>query len=572
MIMTTIAKCLMPSLAKTGARRLMLAAAFSLFWSASACAFYVGDSFLNIPGSPGHWGGHEYKHWIRADANDWTGILRRISSAPGDPLAGDKLYFAGPGAPRPGGSGKLTLSLSKDSPDLALLMGACTNQTVIPEAAYAESADRSRPPMELGPRPAQFPAFWEYRLKMMQIIDCPQVPQARDQAFVLSFKDIEWLNYDPQGARTTKVVLTAKQIPDVRPAPSSRKTKTRAFVVTWIAPNSDSTEQQCPVMNAKPTEADVYRFLSPEEEAKEKAKNGEKGVTAGGQSELRGPHKLNAVLLPGIVPDPGFAGPKTTVADGVDLDHNDGTGRPPAGVCKHMNYIAPDGRTGIDNQYYAVSACIPGLRGKQGYRNQTTNARRADGNTTTLVEISNIHDEKNDGHVEVAIIYSRDKPIRDTSGKYVPNYTFRPTDNPNFTLYNVRLRGRIRNGVITTEPVRDFELNLGQDPLLKLTNAQMRFEIQPDGSLKGVLAGYRDWHEIVSTSASGYSEGLFGYQVPGLYNALRRNADGMKDPVTGECNGISVAYEIDAAPAFLTADAPVATKVAQGTADARKIQ
>lgn len=102
--------------------------------------------------------------------------------------------------------------------------------------------------------------------------------------------------------------------------------------------------------------------------AKKKAKNGEKGVTAGGQSELRGPHKLNAVLLPGIVPDPGFAEPKTTVADGVDLDHDDGTGRPPAGVCKHTNYTAPDGRTGIDNQYYAVSACIPGLRGKQGYR------------------------------------------------------------------------------------------------------------------------------------------------------------------------------------------------------------
>src|ERR1700726_2884999 len=132
MTMTASAKCPKPSLGKASARLVLLAATFSLLWSASACAFYVGDSFLNIPGSPGHWGGREYKHWIRADANDWTGILRRISSAPGDPLAGDKLYFAGPGAPRPGGPGKLTLSMSKDSPDLALLMAECSNQTVIP--------------------------------------------------------------------------------------------------------------------------------------------------------------------------------------------------------------------------------------------------------------------------------------------------------------------------------------------------------------------------------------------------------------------------------------------------------
>jgi hypothetical protein len=548
------------------ARAGQLAACVCLLWASGASAFYVGDSFLSIPGSAGHWKGSDYKNWIRAQANDWSGVLRRVSTAPGDFLTGDKLYFGGPGASKPGGTGKLVLSLDKSNPDLNQLMDKCTHKTTIPEALYAESSDRSRPPMELGPRPAQFPSYWEYKLKNVQIVDCPVVADASAQAFVFTFEDIEWLNSDPNGPRGTKIVLAPKDIPDVKPIEPSAKTKTKAFVITWIAPNTDSTEQQCPVMNSKPTDADFFRFLSPEEIAAEQAKNGEKGVVAGMQSEMRGPHKLNAVLLPGIVPDPGFHEPNATVVDGINLDGDDGKGAPPRGVCGHTNFVSPDGRTGIDNQYYRVSACIPGFRGKQGYRNQTSNARRADGNTTTLIEISGIHDEKNGKHVNVAIIFSKDKPMRDASGKFVPNYTFRTTDNPNFTLYNVRLHASIVNGIVITEPVKRLLLNLGQDPQLELFDARLRFEILPDGSLKGLLAGYRDWRAIVTNSASGYSEGLFSYQVPGLYNSLKRNADGLKNPLTGECDGISMAYEIDAVPAFLVPGESTATQVAQDPA------
>jgi hypothetical protein len=36
-----------------------------------------------------------------------------------------------------------------------------------------------------------------------------------------------------------------------------------------------------------------------------------------------------------------------------------------------------------------------------------------------------------------------------------------------------------------------------------------------------------------------------------LYNALKRAADGMKDLVTGQCDGISSAYDIEGIPAFI---------------------
>jgi hypothetical protein len=101
-------------------------------------------------------------------------------------------------------------------------------------------------------------------------------------------------------------------------------------------------------------------------------------------------------------------------------------------------------------------------------------------------------------------------------------------------------------------------MNMGLDPLLMMTNSQMRLEFQPDGNMKGVLAGYLDWHRIMEHNTGSYTEQLFGYQAPGMYNALKRAADGLKNPVTGEYDGISAAYEIDAIAAFIAAAPPKA--------------
>lgn len=547
-----------------------LVAVLGLACSGVASA-YVGDSFIRIPGSEGHWRGKEHKNWIRAEASEWAGRLRPLNSGSKDPLAGDKLWFGGPGAAKPGSSGKLVVALGKTNPDLSQLMELCAKKAPIPELTYAELSDRARPLLELGARPAEFPAFWEYKLKDVVVSDCPVVEGAVEQALVLSFKDIEWLSYDPKRPTANKIVIRPDELPDVKPAEPSARKKIKSFLITWIAPATTTTDDQCPVMNAKPSEADVFRYMSPEDAAAIRAKNGEKGISYGTQSEMRGPNKLNVALLPGIVPDPRLHEPQTNIADGIDLDGDDGSGEPPAGVRKHRNFVSPDGRTGIDNQLFRVMGCIAGYRGKRGYRNQTSNARRADGNVTTLIEISGIDDEQNDDSVEVAFIYSMDKPIRDNAGKtFIANYTFRPSDDPVFAMFNFRARGRIVNGVVITDPVPKFEANLGQDPLFELFKARMRFEPRPDGSMKGFLAGYLNWKSYMDSHASGYSEGLFGYQVPGIYYALRRNADGLRNPVTGEYDGISTVYEIDTVPAFLTSAPPRVLQVAQDNPAARK--
>ena len=86
-----------------------------------------------------------------------------------------------------------------------------------------------------------------------------------------------------------------------------------------------------------------------------------------------------------------------------------------------------------------------------------------------------------------------------------------------------------------------------------LASARMRIAFTPEGGMKAMLGGYRDWREYIAAAffrSSDY-ENTIGFNSPGMYNAVRRAADGLKDPLTGEFNGISVAYEMEGIPAFL---------------------
>lgn len=544
---------------------LLLSVPAVALWSGTALA-YIGDSFISIPGYEGHWGGQDHKKWIRAEANDWAGRLPRMNSGATDPLAGDKLYFGGPNAPKPGNFGKLVVSMSKTNPDLARLMELCRDHGTVPEVAFAEQSDRARPLLELGDRPAGLPVYWEYKLKDVGVADCPVIDGADQQALVIAFKNIEWLNYDAKAPMANRITVRPEDLPQVAPAVPTDRKQVKAFLITWIAPATDAPDGACERLNTKPTEADVFRYMKPEDVAAIKAHNGEKGISYGTQSENRGPSRLSVANFPGIVPDPGQIEPQTNVAFGIDLDGNDGRGAPPKGIRRHGNFTSPDGRTGIDNQFLRVWGCVTGYRGKRGYNNQTPNARRADGNITTLIEVSDIDDARNDDTVYVSLIHSMDKPIKDNSGKvFIPNYSYRPTDDPNFALYNVRIRARIKDGVVISDVIPRYVYNPGQGVTTVLYQARIRLEPQPDGSMRGFLAGYQDWRR--AALFSGYSEGLFNFQAPAVYYSLKRNADGLKDPVTGEYDGISTVFEIDTVPAFLT---PAAIRTANAGAAQKK--
>jgi hypothetical protein len=211
-----------------------------------------------------------------------------------------------------------------------------------------------------------------------------------------------------------------------------------------------------------------------------------------------------------------------------------------------------DGRTGIDNQLYRVQGCMPGYQGHKGFLMQYRNEQRRNGLLSILLQVSGIDDDRNDDSVDVAVYYSLDHMAKDASGKQIlPDYSFRVTDNPEYTHYFTRLHGRIVDGVIITDPVKRLQFNPGLDPELTLADARLRLQILPDGALKGIVGGYEDWHRDMELNAMSNSESLYGFQCPAIYNALRAAADGMKNPDSGECDGISAAYDIEGVPAFL---------------------
>jgi hypothetical protein len=511
--------------------------ALSLFGAGPAQA-YIGPSFLQVPGLEGGWRGAEYKGWVRLEANYWNAKPRR---SPPLYQGHSRNVFSGPLAPR-SGAGQLAVSLDKHSPAYAAMMKLCRRGTPVPELTYAESAERARPPAELGGRPADVPEYFEYSLKDVTL-SCPEVAAAPEQAFVLRFGDIAWRNY--QGGNQTSIAEPAP-LP-----PAQRSGKSMAYIVHRLVSANAVKPDQCPVMSKAPTEADYYALMPPEQAAKRKAEFTPKGGVLAqfitGVLAERGPDGLNVALLPGIVADPGQPGPRTAVARGFNLDGKRGNGVGP----QHRDYVSESGQPGIDNQLFTVDGCIKGF-GPIGILTVTTTEGRRNGEISLMVLVSGIDDERNDDSVDVTLFYSRDPMMKSATGKDIlPGYTFRLSEDAERTPYFQRMHGRIVDSIVLTDPVKAIDLDRGRDST-RLFDGRVRLEMRPDRTLKGVIGGYMDWRYMANYwGCLTFFEAGMGYSVPGVYNALKRAADGLPDPVTGELTGISAAYDIDGVAAYL---------------------
>jgi hypothetical protein len=172
-----------------------------------------------------------------------------------------------------------------------------------------------------------------------------------------------------------------------------------------------------------------------------------------------------------------------------------------------------------------------------------------------------------DGDVTIGIYRATGPITRNAAGEPQADLTFKVEDNPRVT--NV-VHGRIRNGVIISDP---FEFNMIQDPFgvteYHFKDTHLRLALKPDGSLQGVLGGYEPWKTLYTSFALGGSvnELNLSVDVPGIYYALRRQADAYPDE-TGRNAYISASYWVEAVPAFVVhpkdnktaaADRPVKT-------------
>lgn len=257
-------------------------------------------------------------------------------------------------------------------------------------------------------------------------------------------------------------------------------------------------------------------------------------------------------------------------AYGIDLDGTDArTGSVAAGTCAHNDFRGVDGGRGIDNQFFRAVGCTRTFQ--PGGQANDFASEMLTGSWGILLALEDVQDLRNDDNV-VVHFYANADPIQlSPSREPLADVTYAAGQDPR---YQATTRGRIVNGVLTSEPVdARFHYTVNAMRLDRpLNDARLRLTISADGAMEGYLAGYAPVEEIYDTvfgfrtgrtadgelapvraragSAGGYA-GTAGHTCNGVYHALRQMADGDRDPETGECNSISIQYRIRAVPAFV---------------------
>ncbi len=262
---------------------------------------------------------------------------------------------------------------------------------------------------------------------------------------------------------------------------------------------------------------------------------------------------IETYVNPFAAEDTGQPEVMSRISEGLDLDNNPQTG-----------FTAPDGVKGVDNELYRAWGCDrPWRGGGDATLNLRANDKMQDGLYTMVIRLSGNADPMNDANAVLEIGYSPDKIIKDARGNLAVDYSYRLRKASQYT----RLKATIRNGVIETEQAAELHMphiawfyNHTGDAFFR--QGKLRLAVKPDGSLSGVVAGYRDWGDLYNQNTFAQSGGEQGVRehedAIALYYALKRHADGMKNPVTGRYDGISTAYRITAGPAFVVdTDAPV---------------
>lgn len=331
------------------------------------------------------------------------------------------------------------------------------------------------------------------------------------------------------------------------------------FVVSEFVSPLVEGKDACPD-GPSPKLRDTYvEALSAGERERLLRKENEKELTRLWQATVFGKNGTNLCSQPDMFDRPELRTVQSKLAWGLDLDQGGGDD-----TCGHENFTSPNGETGIDNQEYRVLGCKPEWRTKDGTGGDNQVGMKQffnSGEWTQVILLRGVNSLANDPEVEVVYANTPDRPMIDNKGNYLPGITYTISTKPPRER-NV-MKGRIVNGVLMTDPTdikltqtwgqggaRDIRGNRARWDYRK---ARLRLEFQSDGSLKGLLAGYRPVADpIISPALGGAGSALVaGIDCAGELKTLRKYADGLKDPKTGKCNGISSTQRISAVPAFV---------------------
>lgn len=256
-----------------------------------------------------------------------------------------------------------------------------------------------------------------------------------------------------------------------------------------------------------------------------------------------------------------YRGVAGKVSYGLNLDGTtDGHATPM--TCAHQKFEGLNGEPLVDNQLYRVSGCSKLNRGTELPTKQYINA--------FLIELRGVDDLKNDDRVDVGVYSLADGEVslKTADGAEVTHQTFTVTATPR---WRVQTTARIVDGVVIVEPISVMRLNRAggfaagkayyapNSPGFvyvaehEYRHARFRFSLNPDGTFKGVMGGYRPIDNIYLSQYGGGrgTASTANNDCASEYNTFAKFADGDPDPVTGRCTAISAAHNITGIPAFL---------------------
>ncbi len=271
----------------------------------------------------------------------------------------------------------------------------------------------------------------------------------------------------------------------------------------------------------------------------------------------RGPKGEDVCMNPTSVTDPPQHVVEYPYAYGFNLDGTS-DGEATSKSCKHQKFQTPDTKSPVDNQLYRLTGCIYGFRSIGYFDANPNESRKIQSLGIILVKVDGVDDEANDNDVSVSFYRSVDPYALDSSGTFLPNASYRIDIDTNTgrPRYGDSVKGRIENGLLTTEPADVHLPYFGNYTFLNMLirDMRIRLDIAPDRrTAKGMIGGYQEVSQLTYfvTGLGATVHADTWVNCPSFYVAAHQLADGYPDPKTGECTALSGAWNVEAVSAFV---------------------
>ncbi len=230
---------------------------------------------------------------------------------------------------------------------------------------------------------------------------------------------------------------------------------------------------------------------------------------------------------------------QSKIAKGLNLD----------GKVDGDDFLSPDGQKGVDNQLFRVLGCVRGYRAPDGdayfFDN---NALITDRYNRWLFELTDVDSLVNDDDVTVTTYRGLDGLMKTADGNGMLVGGSQVVDVKWGGRYVAKLKGKIVDGVLTTEPT-DIIFPWGTFGIptdREMREMRMNVKLVPTGG-SGLIAGYTDlenWYRQTLRSSSTHHQAYGQVSLPSVYRALRAAADGHPDPKTGANTTLSSALDV----------------------------